>query len=136
LGIVFGSLSGIIETSEGPLDAMKETEAYGFENARAAQQALGDKTRALLTDKGIKSVAAEGYQAPGVVVCYTEDPEMKNGKKFSEVGVQIAAGVPLGCDEPEDFQTFRLGFFGLDKLQHVDRTVESFEKALNRVLSI
>lgn len=117
-------------------DAMKETEAYGLENARAAQQALGDRVRALLTGKGIKSVAAEGYEAPGVVVCYTEDPEIHNGKKFSGVGLQIAAGVPLRCDEPEDFRTFRLGFFGLDKLQHVDRTVESFEQALNRILSV
>jgi len=113
---------------------MKETEEYGFDKARKAQQELGDKVRALLVSKGIKSVAAEGFQAPGVVVCYTDDVDIHNGKKFSEIGIQIAAGVPLQCDEPKDFQTFRLGLFGLDKLQNVDRTVETIEEALSRIL--
>ena len=115
-------------------DMMKETEEYGFDKVRAAQQELGDKVRALLVSKGIKSVAAEGFQAPGVVVCYTEDVGIHNGKKFSEVGIQIAAGVPLQCDETEDFQTFRLGLFGVDKLQNVDRTVETLDEALSQVL--
>jgi aspartate aminotransferase-like enzyme len=79
-------------------------------------------------------VAAEGFQAPGVVVCYTEDVGIHNGKKFSEIGIQIAAGVPLQCDETEDFQTFRLGLFGLDKLQNVDRTVETLDEALSQIL--
>jgi len=114
-------------------DVMKETEAYGLEKARAAQQELGDKVRALLVSQGIKSVAAEGFQAPGVVVCYTDDVDIHNGKKFAAVGIQIAAGVPLQCDEPEDFQTFRIGLFGLDKLQNVDRTVEKFAEALNQI---
>ena len=114
-------------------DVMLETEAFGFEKAKAAQQELGDKVRALLTSKGIKSVAAEGFQAPSVVVCYTEDPGIKNSKKFAEVGMQIAAGVPLKCDEPEDFQTFRLGLFGLDKLQNIDRTVDLLDKALCQI---
>jgi aspartate aminotransferase-like enzyme len=115
-------------------DAMKETEEYGFDKVRAAQQELGDRVRALLIGKGIKSVAAEGFQAPGVVVSYTEDVGIHNGKKFLDVGIQIAAGVPLRCDEPEDFQTFRLGLFGLDKLGNVDHTVEKLDEALNQIL--
>jgi alanine-glyoxylate transaminase / serine-glyoxylate transaminase / serine-pyruvate transaminase len=114
-------------------DVIKETQQYGFEKIHAAQQELGDKVRALLVSKGIRSVAAEGYQAPGVVVCYTEDTGMSNGKKFSELGIQIAAGVPLQCNEPENFQTFRLGLFGLDKLKHIDRTVETLHQALKKI---
>ena len=115
-------------------DVMLETEECGFDNVRASQQELGDKVRALLVSKGIKSVAAEGFQAPGVVVSYTDDPEIQNGKKFLNIGIQIAAGVPLQCDEPEDFQTFRIGLFGLDKLNNVDRTVSKLEEALNQIL--
>ena len=115
-------------------NVMKETEAYGFEKVRLEQQALGDQVRALLTRKGFKSVAAEGFQAPGVVVCYTDDKDLHTGKKFSEAGLQIAAGVPLQCDEPEDFQTFRIGLFGLDKLHHIDRTVETLEQALDQII--
>jgi len=114
-------------------NVIKETEAYGFDKVCAQQQKLGDKVRALLVKKGIKSVAAEGFQAPGVVVSYTQDSDIHSGKKFGELGLQIAAGVPLQCDEPEDFQTFRLGLFGLDKLQNVDRTVEKLEEALNQI---
>ena len=101
---------------------------------RQQQQELGDKVRAALTDKGVKSVAAEGFQAPGVVVCYTEDGEIQTGKKFAANGLQIAAGVPLQCDEPEGFQTFRLGLFGLDKLQNVERTVANFTEVLEQVV--
>ena len=115
-------------------DVMKETEAYGLDKACAQQQELGGKIRALLLSKGIKSVAAEGYQAPGVVVSYTNDSDIHTGKKFREVGLQIAAGVPLQCDEPENFQTFRLGLFGLDKLQNVDRTVAMLREALDQIL--
>lgn len=115
-------------------NVMKETQAYGLDKARAQQQALGDKVRALLVSKGIESVAAEGFQAPGVVVSYTDDSGMHTGKKFVDLGLQIAAGVPLQCDEPDDFQTFRIGLFGLDKLQNVDRTVETLNKALSRIL--
>jgi aspartate aminotransferase-like enzyme len=115
-------------------DVMLETEKRGFDNMKALQQELGDKIRALLVSKGIKSVAAEGFQAPGVVVSYTDDPDIQNGKKFLEVGLQIAAGVPLQCDEPDDFRTFRIGLFGLDKLNNIDRTVGTLEKALNQVL--
>lgn len=115
-------------------DVIKETAGYGFAKVRAEQQQLGEQVRALLTRKGFKSVAAEGFQAPGVVVCYTEDGEIKTGKKFAAQGLQIAAGVPLQCDEPADFQTFRIGLFGLDKLNNIERTVNTLEQALNKVL--
>lgn len=115
-------------------NVMQETAAIGFDKVMAAQQELGDKARALLESKGFKSVAAEGYKAPGVVVSYTDDPDIKNGKKFMQVGMQIAAGVPLKVGEPDDFQTFRLGLFGLDKLQNVDRTVTKLEEALDKIL--
>ncbi len=114
--------------------AMKETEAYGFDKVRTEQQILGAKVRALLASKGFKSVAAEGFEAPGVVVCYTHDAAIQSGKKFLQKGIQIAAGVPLQCDESEDFQTFRLGLFGLDKLHNIDRTVKNLETALLAVL--
>jgi len=115
-------------------NSMKETEAFGFDKAKTAQQELGSRVRALLVGKGFASVAAEGFQAPGVVVSYTDDVDIQNGKKFSGVGLQSAAGVPLLCDEPDDFQTFRLGLFGLDKLNDVDRAVSTLEKALNQIL--
>ena len=115
-------------------DIMKETEKYGFEKVRAEQEELGDRVRKMLADKGFKSVAAKGFEAPGVVVSYTDDKGIHNGNKFKEIGVQIAAGVPLQCDEPEDYQTFRLGLFGLDKLHNVERTVENLEKKLSQIL--
>ena len=115
-------------------NVMGEIEGAGFDTVRAQQQELGDKIRALLVDKGFKSVAAPGFQAPGVVVSYTEDGDLQTGKKFAANGLQIAAGVPLQCDEPADFQTFRIGLFGLDKLQNVDRTVAHFAKALDQVV--
>ena len=114
-------------------DAMKETEAYGFDKVRAEQWELGEKVRALLVGRGFESVAAEGFQAPSVVVSYTGDVDIHNGKKFAASGMQIAAGVPLQCDEPEDFQTFRLGLFGLDKLHNIDRTVDNLAKVLDQI---
>lgn len=114
-------------------DAMQETGRLGFENARQAQLELGAKIRKLLVARGFASVAAPGFEAPGVVVSYTTDPAVKSGQKFASVGLQIAAGVPLRCGEPDDFSTFRLGLFGLDKLQNVDRTVALFEKALDQI---
>ncbi len=113
---------------------MKETAAYGFDEIKAQQQELGDRIRSLLESKGIPSVAADGFKAPGVVVSYTDDEGIKSGRKFAEAGLQIAAGVPLRCDEPEGFQTFRLGLFGLDKLKDVDRTVETFRKTLAQIV--
>ena len=115
-------------------DMMQLAEQAGFEYLRARQIELGQKVRALLADKGLISVAAEGYQAPGVAVYYTTDDAIQNGKKFVEQGLQIAAGVPLQCDEPADYKTFRLGLFGIDKLNDVDGTVARFEVALNEVL--
>jgi len=114
-------------------DVMKETERFGFEKARAAQQELGDQVRALLARHGIRSVAAEGFEAPGVVVSYTDDKDVQSGRKFSEQGLQTAAGVPLQCDEPPDFQTFRIGLFGLDKLDNISRTVANLERALSHI---
>ncbi len=116
-------------------DTMKETQALGFDKVRDQQVELGAKVRQLLASKGIKSVAADGFGAPGVVVSYTRDADLQTGKKFLAEGLQIAAGVPLQCDEPEDFQTFRIGLFGLDKLGNVDRTVEHLSQALDKVLT-
>ncbi|SHH68245.1 aminotransferase class V-fold PLP-dependent enzyme [Cognatishimia maritima] len=115
-------------------DTMLETQDYGFEKLREAQWALGNGVRAILAEKGIKSVAAEGFGAPGVVVSYTSDPAIQNGSKFVAEGMQIAAGVPLACDEPEGFMTFRLGLFGLDKLYDVDATLSRLQKVLDKVL--
>lgn len=116
-------------------DVMLETREYGFDKVRDEQQQLGDAVRALLTKRGFKSVAAPGFQAPGVVVSYTEDADMQSGKKWLGLGLQIAAGVPLQCDEGPDFQSFRIGLFGLDKLHNPARTVKSLEDALDRLQS-
>ena len=115
-------------------DVMLETKAYGFDKVKQEQQDLGDAVRALLTSRGFKSVAAPGFQAPGVVVSYTEDAEIQSGKKWLGQGLQIAAGVPLQCDEGADFQSFRIGLFGLDKLHNRQRTVDSLSQALDRLL--
>ncbi|MDH1282854.1 aminotransferase class V-fold PLP-dependent enzyme [Pseudomonas chengduensis] len=116
-------------------DAMLEAKALGFDHVRQQQQELGNRVRALLAARGFNSVAAKGFEAPGVVVCYTDDGQIKTGAKFAAVGLQIAAGVPLQCDEPADFQTFRLGLFGLDKLGNIERTVATLEQALDKVLA-
>ena len=115
-------------------EVMKETKAYGFDKVCAEQIELGAKVRALFESRGIPSVAAEGFKAPGVVVSYTEDPEIQASRKFLAVGLQTAAGVPLQCDEPADFMSFRIGLFGLDKWHNVDRTVAQLAAALDKVL--
>ena len=112
-------------------DVMLETEAYGFERVCREQQELGRRVRALLEARGFPSVAAEGFKAPGVVVSYTGDPEIQNGRKFLAVGLQTAAGVPLQCDEPAEFRTFRIGLFGLEKLHNPELTVDNLAKALD-----
>lgn len=112
-------------------DVMLETRDYGFEAVRQEQIALGSRVRSLLESRGFASVAAEGFKAPGVVVSYTTDPGMQSGKKFLEVGLQTASGVPLQCDEGADFQTFRIGLFGLEKWHHVERTVGHLSAALD-----
>ena len=115
-------------------DVMQETAAFGFDRAQAAQQQLGDRVRALLEGRGIASVAAPGFQSPGVVVSYTERADWASTQAFAAQGLQIAAGVPLACDEGPDFRTFRIGLFGLDKLKNVERTVATFERALDAVM--
>ena len=114
-------------------DVMQETRAYGFERLRAEQIELGERVRSLFELRGLPSVAAEGFKAPGVVVSYTDDPEIQSSKKFGAQGLQTAGGVPLQCDEPADFMTFRVGLFGLDKLHNVDRTVAHLAAALDQI---
>jgi aspartate aminotransferase-like enzyme len=115
-------------------DVMEETKAYGFDKVRAEQEELGARVRALLAGKDFRSVAAPGFEAPSVIVFYTEDDDIRSGAKFAAAGLQTAAGVPLQCDEPADFKTFRLGLFGLDKLHNVERTVAYLAEALDQVL--
>ncbi|WP_372802034.1 aminotransferase class V-fold PLP-dependent enzyme [Paracoccus seriniphilus] len=118
----------------GLRDAVAETREMGLEAARQAQWQLGDGVRALLAEEGLRSVAAAGFGAPGVVVSYTRDPDIKSGKKFAEQGLQIAAGVPLAVNEGDDFSTFRLGLFGLDKLKDVEGTIERLRAAIDKLL--
>ena len=117
-------------------DVMLETRSYGFARLRDEQIELGRRVRALMLSLGLRSVAAEGFQAAGVVVSYTEDDGLQSSKAFLAQGLQTAAGVPLMCDEPADFKTFRIGLFGLDKLHHPDRSVANLETALRRVLGV
>jgi aspartate aminotransferase-like enzyme len=114
-------------------DAMLESKDYGFAKLKDAQWDQGRKARALLGTYGVKSVAADGFEAPGVVVSYTNDPDVKTGKKFAALGMQIAAGVPLQCDEGADYSSFRLGLFGLDKLYDVDASIGRLKVALDQV---
>lgn len=112
-------------------EIMRETDAYGFDKVKQEQWTLGQGVRSLLSEYGFKSVAAEGYEAPGVVVCYHNDPGLVG--KFAAAGVQVAAGVPLMCDEGDDFQTFRIGLFGLDKLHQPERSIDHLRKALDSI---
>ncbi|RTR02847.1 aminotransferase class V-fold PLP-dependent enzyme [Halomonas nitroreducens] len=114
-------------------DVMAETAAYGFDKVRDEQLELGRRVRELLAEHGYRSVAAPGYEAPGVVVCYTQDPDI--AVKFAAAGIQVATGVPLMCDEGDDFQTFRIGLFGLDKLHHIERSLGHLEAALKEIES-
>ncbi len=114
-------------------DVMRETLDYGKDRAHRELLELGARARRLLEERGHASVAAEGFQAPGVIVSYTDDEGLRTGRRFAELGIQIAAGVPLQCDEPEDFRTFRIGLFGLDKLRRSDETLAVLERALDDV---
>ena len=114
-------------------EVMEETMAYGFEKVRQEQIEFGARVRMLLESRGIVSVAAEGFKAPGVVVSYTNDPEIQSSKKFLALGLQTAAGVPLQCDEPADFMTFRIGLFGLEKLHHIERSLGHLSSALDQL---
>ena len=116
-------------------DTINETAEFGFDNARQKQQELGDRVRGLLSKYNFISVAADGFLAPGVVVSYTSDKEIHNGSKFKDMGMQIAAGVPLKCNEGDDYQTFRLGLFGLDKLKDVDAAVGRLEVAFKQLMA-
>ena len=115
-------------------DTMLESAQIGFDTLKARQQSLGDSVRQALGERGIKSVAAPGFEAPGVVVSYTDSGNIQNGSAFVPTGLQIAAGVPLQCDEGDNFQTFRLGLFGLEKLNNVERTVNTLTDALDQIL--
>ena len=115
-------------------DTMLETKEYGFERLKEAQWQLGEGVRAMMVDKGVTSVAADGFGAPGVVVSYTHNPDVKSGKAFMAYGMQIAAGVPLQVGEPDGFSTFRLGLFGLDKLYDVDGTLGRLKVVVDKVL--
>ena len=117
-------------------DVMQETRAYGFAKVRAEQMALGSRVRALLAERGFPSVAAAGFEAPGVVVSYTDDAEIQSSRRFLGLGLQTAAGVPLQCDEGADFKSFRIGLFGLEKLHHVDRTVAHLRAALDQIAPV
>jgi aspartate aminotransferase-like enzyme len=114
-------------------NVMKETQALGFALLKQKQIELGTKVRSLLVSRGYNSVSAKSFQAPCVVVSYTKDPDIQSGKKFIALGMQTAAGVPLQCDERPDFRTFRIGLFGLEKLAHVDRTVDHLAQALEKI---
>ena len=114
-------------------EVMKETQLYGFDKVRQEQIDLGARVRALLESRGIVSVAADGFKAPGVVVSYTTDADIQSSKKFLALGLQTASGVPLQCDEPADFMTFRIGLFGLEKLHNIDRTLGHLSKALDQL---
>jgi aspartate aminotransferase-like enzyme len=111
-------------------ESMKDTVEFGFDELRAAQEELGTRVRALLDEHGFKSVAASGFQAPTVIVCYTDDVNIHNGSKFVAEGLQIAAGVPLMVDEPADYRSFRIGLFGIEKLKDIDRSVQNLKVAL------
>lgn len=114
-------------------DTMKESENYGFEKLKNEQWRLGNQVRELLERQGFKSVAAEGFKAPGVVVSYCDDSDIQTGKTFANHGLQIAAGVPLQCNEQKDFSTFRLGLFGLDKLYNVERSLTTLRETLAKI---
>ena len=113
--------------------AMKETESFGFDRIKKAQIELGLKVRSLLNRKQFRSVASKGFEAPSVMVYYTDEPNVHTGKKFADLGMQIAAGIPLQCDEPENYMTFRIGLFGIDKLSNIDRTVGDLDRILKEI---
>lgn len=115
-------------------DVMHESAKIGFDVLKQRQQLLGERIRAVLAQRNVQSVAAEEFAAPGVVVCFTDDDNISNTKKFIAEGVQIAGGVPLKVDEPASYKSFRIGLFGLDKLEDIDRSVDLFTQALDKVL--
>jgi aspartate aminotransferase-like enzyme len=115
------------------VELMRETEERGYDKLESAQKELGERVRAVFAERGLPSVASPEFASPSVVVVHTDNPQLANGASFKEAGVQIAAGVPLQCGEPEDFSTFRIGLFGLDKLGDIDGTIARLESALNSI---
>ncbi|QWZ07790.1 aminotransferase class V-fold PLP-dependent enzyme [Nocardioides panacis] len=113
---------------------MRETHDAGLADLCRAQIVLGTRVRAALAKRGFPSVAADGFAAPSVVVAFTDDPDIRSGAKLKDLGMQVAAGVPLKCGEGDDFSTFRIGLFGLDKLTDVDSTVERLEARLDQLV--
>ena len=113
--------------------SIKETEDFGFNKIKQAQKELGLRVRALLNEQQFCSVASKGYEVPSVMFYYTDDIDIHNDKKFADMGIQIAAGVPLKCNEPENYRTFRIGLFGLDKLKNISRTVTNLNNVLTKM---
>lgn len=114
-------------------DTFLEVQDFGFEKAKEAQIELGMSLRGIMAQRGYKSLAAKGFESPSVIVCHTKDDNMKSGAAFAKEGVQIAAGVPLQCGESDAFKTFRIGLFGLDKLQNIPGTIAEFTDVLDKV---
>lgn len=114
-------------------DTLCEVKSFGYDRAKQSQIELGSRLRLLMEQRGYKSLAADGFKSPSVIVSHTERDDMKNGAAFAANGVQIAAGVPLECGESADFKTFRVGLFGLDKLADIDGTISDFMQALDTV---
>ncbi|MFG6136533.1 aminotransferase class V-fold PLP-dependent enzyme [Halomonas sp. B23F22_10] len=112
-------------------DAVAEAEGYGLQRLQDEQLELGRRARELLAAHGYRSVAAPGFEAAGVIVSYTSDPDL--AVKFAAGGLQVATGVPLMCNEGDDFRTFRIGLFGFDKLHALDRTLSALEQAMTRI---
>lgn len=114
-------------------DTLLEIKSFGFSRAKEAQIELGTKLRQIMEQRGYKSLAADGFKSPSVIVSHTQRDDMKNGAAFAAEGVQIAAGVPLECGESAAFKTFRIGLFGLDKLADIEGTITDFTHVLDRV---
>merc|ERR1712176_787139 len=127
-----------------PTDALRdfhevsvEVLKIGLPELKQNQYELGKTARAALDKRGLTSVSAPGYQAPGVLVyhCPLEIENLDMMKKFKKNNLQIAMGVPWKLDEPEGMKTFRLGLFGLDKLGDIHGTVKTLTSALDPILA-
>ena len=105
----------------------------GIDSLKARQIKLGVSVRNMMNEFGFKSLAADGFQSPTVVVCHTTRDDLKNGSAFAAAGLQIAAGVPLQCGESDDLKTFRIGLFGIDKLMNEDRTLTHLRDCLKKI---
>merc|ERR1719271_343837 len=114
-------------------DVMLETQSFGFAKASERAWELGKRVRHMMCEeKGLVSVAAPGFEAPGVVVVHTSDAAVPG--KFIKAGTQIAAGVPFMIGEPSDTKTFRIGLFGLDKLKDPAKTAHLLRGSLDQAV--